>query len=64
MTEEVFNLILEGDVRELRDYQIRKGITLEHNLVKVVQEGRATLETARSAAGSQALFDRLMEEHD
>lgn len=64
VTEEVSNLILEGDVRGLRDYQIRKGITLEHNLVKVVKEGRATLETARSAAGSQALFDRLMEEHD
>lgn len=64
VTEEVSNLILEGDVRGLRDYQLRKGITLEHNLVKVVREGRATLETARSAAGSQALFDRLMEEHD
>lgn len=56
---EVAAMVRVGDTDAIRDYQERKGITMEHALVRAVREGKATVETARAAAAHPLYFDEI-----
>lgn len=60
----VKNLILNGDVRGIVSYQEEQGITMEHELVKAVIEGRCSVEEARKVSSFRPRLDKLLEEND
>ena len=60
----VKNLILTGDVRGIVSYQEEQGITMEHELVKAVIEGRCSVEEARKVSSFRPRLDKLLEEND
>lgn len=59
---EISDLIMQGDNRGVRKVQEDRGITLDHGLVKAVQQGRCTIEEARSKSPNPRYFDALMGE--
>jgi twitching motility protein PilT len=62
VTEAVAQLILAGDVKGIRDYQMSRGITMEHALVAAVEAGKCTPEAAFRKSASPHLFLQLAEE--
>ena len=60
----VKNLILNGDVRGIVNYQEELGITMEHELVKAVIEGRCSVEEARKVSSFRPRLDKILEEND
>lgn len=59
---QVQEFILRGDSLAMREYQEEKGITMEHELVRVVREGLVTPEEASFAASHPLLFWDLLKE--
>ena len=57
----VKDYVLAGNVAAIRQYMEDNGITMEHELVKAVRSGNASLDSARSKAPSPIYFDELME---
>jgi twitching motility protein PilT len=57
---EVASLIGQGDSRGIRDYQLRTGTTMDHELVKAVKSGLCTAEEARMKSAYPNLFDELI----
>lgn len=60
VTREIQDLILKGDVRGIREYQIDNKITMEHELVKAVRSGKVDVRTARGQSAYPHYFDELM----
>lgn len=60
----VKQLILTGDVRGIVHYQEEQGITMEHELVKAVIEGRCSVEEARKVSSFRPRLDKLLVEND
>lgn len=60
INHEIKDLIMQGDVRGIRDYQIERELTMEHKLAKAVEEGKCTLEEAEKHAADKIFFDELM----
>lgn len=58
---EVSKLLSVGDVEGIRNYQIENEITLEHNLVKAISEGKCSVQEARSKSSYPLFFDELVE---
>lgn len=58
--EEVSRLILLGDARGIRDYQIERSITMEHGLAEAVVSGKCTAEEARAKTAYPTLLERLL----
>lgn len=56
---EISGLIGKGDIDGIRDLQYKRGITMEHELVKAVREGKCTVAAARSESADPWLFDEL-----
>ena len=52
-------LVSDGDVAGLRDYQLKKHITMEDNLVKLVLSGKCSKSEARSKAAFTDDFDEI-----
>lgn len=61
INDEVKELIIKGDVRGIRQYQIDNESTMEHNLARAVSEGRCTTEDARAHVVDLDLFNSLIE---
>lgn len=57
---EISEMVLRGDSRSMREYQIEHGITMEHELAKVVLEGKTSREIARSESTYPNFFDDLL----
>lgn len=53
-------LIAEDRFSEIRDYQEKNGLTMEHKLVKAYLDDKCTLEEARSKAPDQIYFDEIL----
>lgn len=62
--EEVSRLILMGDSRGIRDYQVERGITMEHGLAEAVATGKCTADEARAKTAYPDLLERLLSELD
>lgn len=60
INEKVRDLIAEGDSRGIYQYQWDKGITMEHELVKMVNDGAVDLSEARYKCSNIDAFDRLV----
>lgn len=60
---DVASLIEIGDTRGIRKLQEERGITLEHNLVKAIIDGRATIDEAFSKTSHPLLFNKLLDEY-
>lgn len=60
--KEIKEYVLEGNVQAMRDYQEQRGITMEHELVRAVHSGRASIESARSKAPNPLYFDELLDD--
>jgi len=60
--KEIKEYVLEGNVQVMRDYQEQRGITMEHELVRAVHSGRASIESARSKAPNPLYFDELLDD--
>lgn len=58
----VVDLVRAGDVGGLRDYMVREGITLEHELVRAVLRGDCVERDAVRAASDPLLFKRVLRE--
>lgn len=63
VTPEVSRMILKGDVEAIREYQIRKEITMEHGLVKAVKDGNCTPKVAMSQSSYPHLMRELFEKN-
>lgn len=61
INDEVRELIIEGDVRGIRQYQIDNKSTMEHNLANAVAEERCTIEDAKAHVVDLDLFESLIE---
>mgnify|MGYP001043621295 FL=1 len=46
INSEIKDYILKGDIRAIRNYQERHGLTMEHGLAKAVREGKCTRDEA------------------
>lgn len=62
VNSEIRDLIEEGDSRGIYSYQWDKGITMEHELMKAVEQGATTLERARLQSNDFIAFEQLAEE--
>jgi twitching motility protein PilT len=62
--EDVEDLILAGNVKGLRSYQMDLEKSMEHGLIRAVRDGRATLEEARSKTTRPLVFDKLVRPED
>lgn len=62
VTDEISDLIMQGDARGIRRLQEERGITLEHGLLRAVQAGRCTPEEARRKSTERSYFDYLRSE--
>lgn len=61
ITPEVSDLIEIGDSKGVFRYMQERGITMEHELLKAVNEGKCTVEEARSRSDAPFFFDELVE---
>lgn len=59
-TEEVQAMVMEGDVKAIRRYQVENHITMEDGLVKAVVDGRCTPEVARAQSAYPLMFDKML----
>lgn len=59
--KEIQDYVLTGNTKAMREYQENRGITMEHELVKAVQRGRASVQSARSKAPNPLYFDELLD---
>lgn len=62
INDKVKGLIVEGDVRGIRKYQIENESTMEHNLAKAVAAGKCTAEDAKGHVVDLELFNSLLSE--
>jgi len=62
VTDEISDLIMQGNARGIRKLQEERGITLEHGLIRAVQAGRCTPEEARRKSTERSYFDYLLSE--
>lgn len=60
VTNEVKEMIAKGDVKAIRDYQIARKSTIEHNLAKAVKDGLCTYDDAFEHTANPELFEELM----
>jgi twitching motility protein PilT len=60
--KEIKEYVLQGNVQGMRDYQETRGITMEHELVRAVHAGRASIGSARSKAPNPLYFDDLLDD--
>lgn len=60
--DEIARLVLHGDVLGITDYQMKRGITMEHELVHAAVSGKCTIEEARNATSSPYRFDKILKE--
>ena len=60
ITGEVKEMIATGDVKAIRDYQIARKSTIEHNLARAVKEGLCTYDDAFEHTANPELFEELM----
>jgi len=61
INSELKQMVLKGDVLGIRQYMEDTGTTMEHELVKAVKAGFASLDSARSKAPNPLYFDELYE---
>ena len=61
INEEVRDLILKGDIKGIRKYQMDREATMEHKLAKAVREGKCLASEAIKHASDPMLFNSLME---
>lgn len=59
---EVSNLVANGDVRGIRNYQVENHLTMEDGLVKAVVDGRCTREAARAQSAYPLVFDKMLKD--
>ena len=59
VNDEVADLISAGDVKGIQRYQDEREITMEHELVRAVRAGLASLEEARSKTDRPYRFDKI-----
>ena len=62
VTDEVSEMIGDGDSNGIEQYMRREGLTIEHELIKAVKFGRCSLNEARSKSASPIFFDSLLDE--
>lgn len=58
--DEVALLVGAGDGRGIRAYQMKHGITMDHELVKAVRKGWCTVAEARTKSAYPRVFDELV----
>lgn len=63
VNEEIRDLIVAGDVRGIRNYQIANKQTMEHKLAEAVFQGRCLEEEAFKHVSDPVLFKKIMEEY-
>lgn len=61
INEEVRDLILQGDIKGIRKYQMDREATMEHKLAKAVREGKCLASEAIKHASDPMLFNSLLE---
>lgn len=61
--DETRKMVAEGDVRGVRDYQLRYNITMEDELVNLVIAGKVGLKEARAQAAFPDDFDRIYKQN-
>lgn len=59
-TEEVQDMVAQGDIKAIRRYQMDNHITMEDGLVKAVVDGRCTVEAARAQSAYPLVFDKML----
>ena len=62
INDEIKELIVKGDVRGIRQYQIDNKSTMEHKLAEAVKEGRCYEEEARKQVVDINLFNKIIEQ--
>lgn len=62
VNEEVKQMIVKGDVRAIRQYQIENKSTMEHKLAEAYKEGKCHYEDALSQTSDPDLFNKLVKE--
>lgn len=62
INEEVKQMIVKGDVRAIRQYQIKNKSTMEHKLAEAYKEGKCHYEDALSQTSDPDLFNKLVKE--
>ena len=60
--EDIKNLIIQGDVRGIRNYQIENKATMEHKLAQAVIEEKCLMEEALKQASDPILFNKVVKE--
>lgn len=60
INEEIKKLIVEGDVRGIREYQIKRESTMEHKLARAVLEGKCEKEEALKQVVDLNLFNKII----
>lgn len=60
--DEIAEYIGQGDADAIERYMRNRGTSMEHELLKVVKEGRCTYDEARSKTPSPSYFDQLAPE--
>lgn len=63
INNEIKELIVNGDIRGIRKYQIEREATMEHKLANAVKEGMCNYEDALSQTTDPALFNSLLEDY-
>lgn len=61
MNDEIRELIIRGDIRGIRKYQIEREATMEHKLAKAVKEGKCNYEDALEKTSDPDLFNKLLD---
>lgn len=62
INDEIRQMIVKGDVRAIRQYQIKNRSTMEHKLAEAYKEGKCRYEDALSQASDPDLFNKLVKE--
>ena len=62
INEEIKQMIVKGDVRAIRQYQIENESTMEHKLAEAYKEGKCHYEDALSQTSDPDLFNKLVKE--
>ena len=62
INDEIKDLIMAGDIKGIRNYQIREKSTIEHKLVEAVLSGKCLEEEAIKHTADPLLFKKLMDE--
>ena len=60
INEEIKKMIVNGDVRGIREYQIDNNSTMEQKLAEAVKQGRCYEEEARKQVVDVNLFNKIM----